>query len=487
MHVGNLPSVLKSVKDTLVLELIENHELRAGYAKHPKVSFSLTKGPGGFGIKWSGAKTASDASKIAPGLLIGGLDVEVDHPNAGVNTPECWMHVGFQVVEINKVNVAMATAAELPSILEMGGNTLSVVVEENPHLRAMYMPQFGTTAVEQIVVPNSSHGFGVQFGGAKDVQEAEASGPGIFVAEVELDFPVSDFAPRLVGKQVLMVNGHEMTDGNLMDMLAIVSDLSTGDNDLILRVVTNKQLVGHSGGDGVTTSIVLKRDGAHSKTPYGLKIGGPKNQFEGEKYGFGIIFDGAKDGSLAATYGPGMVFGWQVLSMNGADCTHSNTAEFKGAMKGVGNEMRLELRENKALRAIYLKKREKAAATKMAKIAAGGDQAKKPARPIPANAVTVLLFRGNHGFGLQFGGAKDEAEAESNGFGIYIAQTKPGGAASNEQAIELGMQVLQINKVDVFDFTTEDLTVLLKGVDDTMELVLTKNTTLSTTYRIRLW
>ena len=145
----------------------------------------------------------------------------VDHPYAAVNTPACWKHIGFQVLELNKVNVTTATAAELPKILEMGGGSyLHVVVEENPLLRELYMPLCGVGTVEQFVLPSSPLGIGVQFGGAKDAEHAAASRAGIFIAEVEDDSPASALTPRLVGKQVLMANGHDMTEGNLMAMLA---------------------------------------------------------------------------------------------------------------------------------------------------------------------------------------------------------------------------------------------------------------------------
>ena len=476
LHVGALPAILRTVKDKLVLELKENTKLRAAYAKKAKVKFSLKKGPKGFGIVFGGAKTINEGRDKAQGIVIKGNKTDVDHEGSAMAVPECWKHVGFQVVELNGVDVSTSTCEDLPAIMAKVKDTLSVVAEENRHLRSLYMPYFGTTPVEEIVVPVGPHGFGLEFGGAKDADHSRDTRPGVYIAEVAPGYPASSLAPRLVGKQVVMANGHDMTDSTLMDMMHVLSDVTGGELEhMILRVTTNKALASHSSGSGPVLTMVLTRKPG-SKKAFGVKVSGPKNMAEGEKHGFGVFIEGLNEDSLASAQSDfKRHVGWQIVGLNGADCRHTTTTEFKAALKGVGNEMRLELQENRALKEVFTKLKAKRASAKTA-------SKKAKMRPLPSGAITVTLHRGANGFGMQFGGAKDEAEAESNGFGIYVAQTKPGGSAFDEEEIVVGQQVLRLNEHDLFDATTEELQEYLKTVGNSMELALVENARLSNTY-----
>ena len=405
---------------------------------------------------------------------------EADHEGAAITTAGCWKHVGFQVIQLNGEDVSISTCEDLPRMMGNATDTISIVAVDNQHLRKMYMPYYGTTPVEEIVIPAGHSGFGLEFGGAKDEEHAADTRPGIFIAEVLPDYPASELAPRLVGKQVVMANGHDMTEGTLIGMMHVLSDVAGGELDhMVLRVTTNKALAAHVAGAGPVLTMVLGRAPGSTQS-FGLEVGGPKNMAEGERYGFGVYVEGAKAGSLAAaqpTFGD--YVGWQVVGMNGADCRHTTTTEFKAALKAVGNEIRLELQENRALKEVFTKKKERAALKKSTKTS---KKSKKKSRALPEGTTAVTLTRGGTGFGLQFGGAKDEAEAESNGFGIYVSNTKPGGAAFDEESIVVGHQVLRLNDHDLYDATTEELQEHLKDLGDTMKLVLVENARLSNTY-----
>ena len=475
LHVGALPTILRTVKDTLVLELKENTKLREAYAKKAKVKFALKKGPNGFGIVFGGAKSINEGKGKAEGIVIKGVKAEANHEGAAVCTPACWKHVGFQLLELNGENVSTSTCEDLPRIMGKATDTITIVAEDNQHLRKLYMPYYGTTPVEEIVVPGGSGGFGLEFGGAKDEEHAGDTRPGIFIAEVLADYPASELAPRLSGKQVVMVNGHDTTEGTLIGLMHVLSDVTGGEMEqMVLRVTTNKALAAHAAGAGPVLTMVLARKPGATKI-FGLKVGGPKNMAEGEQYGFGVYIEGATAGGLAAAQSNFSDYiGWQVVGMNGADCRHTTTTEFKAALKAVGNEIRLELQENRALKDVFSKRKGKAALEKSSKAS------KK--RALPEGTTAVTLSRGDNGFGLQFGGAKDEAEAESNGFGIYVSNTKPGGAAFDDETIVVGHQVLRLNGHDLYDATTEELEDHLKELGDTMQLVLIENARLSNTY-----
>ena len=54
---------------------MENDELRSAFAKRAKISFSLAKGPDGFGVVFGGAQTLAESRAVAPGILVKGIEV----------------------------------------------------------------------------------------------------------------------------------------------------------------------------------------------------------------------------------------------------------------------------------------------------------------------------------------------------------------------------------------------------------------------------
>ena len=161
-------------------------------------------------------------------------------------------------------------------------------------------------------------------------------------------------------------------------------------------------------------------------------------------------------GGLAAA--AGVVEGYQVTKLGGEAAIEWTMQDMLAALgKGDGNTLKLELRSNVDLASRYT--------AKFGKPLAVADAA------LEGN-VQVQLVRGTQGFGLSFGGAKDEAEAKANGHGIFLAGTKPGGVAETCDDITVGMKVLRLNGVDCTNSYASQFEQVLRCVGKEMELVL---------------
>lgn len=97
--------------------------------------------------------------------------------------------------------------------------------------------------------------------------------------------------------------------------------------------------------------------------------------------------------------------------------------------------------------------------------------------------MTVSLMKNSDGFGLKFGGPKTRNAATAHGMaGIYLTEPKRGSIADQNEAIQVGMQVVSINDTDTSQFTIADLKPLSASFGDTVTLKICKNDELLRVY-----
>ena len=115
----------------------------------------------------------------------------------------------------------------------------------------------------------------------------------------------------------------------------------------------------------------------------------------------GVFISGLQKGGTAALI-PGVetVVGWQIMALDGFDLENATMDVLTGKLKKVGDEMELDLELNTKL---YKKfKKQKKASMRLAK-------AKGP--KLHKGSWVVTIEKGPNGFGILFGGAKNEIEA----------------------------------------------------------------------------
>ena len=99
-------------------------------------------------------------------------------------------------------------------------------------------------------------------------------------------------------------------------------------------------------------------------------------------------------------------------------------------------------------------------------------------------SVRVTVRRGATGFGLTFGGPKDDARAKLKGYGMYIKSVGAGSPASSmpEVTTKVGWQVIRINGQDATRATRGVMVRLVSTANDTLELELRRNDVLWGSY-----
>jgi hypothetical protein len=119
-------------------------------------------------------------------------------------------------------------------------------------------------------------------------------------------------------------------------------------------------------------------------------------------------------------------------------CTHTNQERF-------GNDVTKRHSKPKILYNKFTL--QKCASIRMSKRGVTGGPT-QPASSSHAGVWSVTVHRGDDGFGLLFGGAKNEADAQQHGAGVFISGVKLGGVAEGVNGITVGPQIVKLNGVD---------------------------------------
>ena len=88
--------------------------------------------------------------------------------------------------------------------------------------------------------------------------------------------------------------------------------------------------------------------------------------------------------------------------------------------------------------------------------------------------VKVELMAGPLGFGLRFGGAID-ASSTQQGHGIFVSGVNPKSPAAAHSAVRVGLQILELNGVDLRTGTFKELTAVLRGATEKLTLTMATN------------
>ena len=88
--------------------------------------------------------------------------------------------------------------------------------------------------------------------------------------------------------------------------------------------------------------------------------------------------------------------------------------------------------------------------------------------------VKVELMAGPLGFGLRFGGAIDASYAQQ-GHGIFVSGVNPESPAESHSDVKVGLQILELNGVDLRTGTFKELAAVLRGATEKLTLTMATN------------
>lgn len=101
---------------------------------------------------------------------------------------------------------------------------------------------------------------------------------------------------------------------------------------------------------------------------------------------------------------------------------------------------------------------------------ADGKEGTQPLQDTQHSPIVVSLRRTSDGFGLMLMGSR-----RKGGQGIFISGVRPGSPADEHPDIQPGLQLLQLNGIEMGRATTMDAIAILKTAEDTLRLTLKKN------------
>eukprot|EP00040_Diaphanoeca_grandis_P002044 m.20344 g.20344 ORF g.20344 m.20344 type:complete len:208 (-) comp12904_c0_seq1:390-1013(-) len=100
--------------------------------------------------------------------------------------------------------------------------------------------------------------------------------------------------------------------------------------------------------------------------------------------------------------------------------------------------------------------------------------------------VSCELYKGSHGFGMRFGGARNFNDGETKGYGILIVGKNPDTASAACDHIKVGWQLVAMDDVDLSQATLSDLARNLRNVGKHIKLKLKLNNCLREAYGIEV-
>eukprot|EP00040_Diaphanoeca_grandis_P011171 m.57233 g.57233 ORF g.57233 m.57233 type:complete len:443 (-) comp22351_c0_seq1:288-1616(-) len=203
---------------------------------------------------------------------------------------------------------------------------------------------------------------------------------------------------------------------------------------------------------------------AKDSSGFGLIFRGCKSKADGEQHGFGVFISDIKPHSLA--YNSGIIPGLQVCSINGMDFTNCSFVELRAVLENVAKTkkkvLQLELQENHKL--VHTR-------TML-------NRAQRFRTPwdytSPSCTIRIVLKKALVGFGIFFGGAKNKTDGDQFGFGVFVERVRTDSPAAKESMIFPGIQIVEMNGVNLRDATLLDLRKVVRATTKTMTLTLQK-------------
>ena len=531
--IGAIASVMRTVSDTLTLQLKPNSELAKAYdvrmPEYPwigdQVVIELERGKaGGFGLTFFGATNQEEADAHGHGVMVVGTRPNSAAANHG------GIPIGWQVGRLCGVNVTGSIFATVMAIMSnLASTRMTMVMVPNPKLFAAYQalrPGLAATGGNYelgepvtVTVPKGPHGFGITFGGAADPAEAEVFGmPGVYVNECTPGGAAARHGGLQSGWQVTEMNGINLKTATLADLTrSMGADSATNMkityrlNPMLLERYDALHLLPSGDTDagpnveiamGPPVKVVLEK----GPTGFGIKFGGASDLDEAAHFGMpGIFINRLTPGGVAEAQGH-LQPGWQVTNVNGSDIESGTLVELKACLLAATGQNSITIwhRLNPRLLEVYDRddllpdndnvRGDLPAGNGFAgHIEEGGAVHSTAAAnlsamagafsPTGAQSRTVTLQRGPDGFGLVFDGAKNEMEAQDHGYGLFLKSAKVDSVAASNPDVVPGWQLMAINGMDVSDATFVELKSAMLSVGDDITVELEENPNLEATYR----
>eukprot|EP00041_Stephanoeca_diplocostata_P033370 m.1101559 g.1101559 ORF g.1101559 m.1101559 type:complete len:1624 (-) comp24325_c0_seq2:441-5312(-) len=521
-----LRTTFDAVKDN------RNHMRSSIRIKAPEVVVTLEKGDNGFGINFGGARTAKHAEEVQPGIFIAGIKPNTpahEHPD---------VLEGLQIVSMNGTDLEHATFVDVKAVLTAMGDHMDLRLRENPALVAAFMvdppPNSAPPAVasdEQnnadvgavaaaadhrsdvvddadgesdgntdvraggaahvevkaseeeaatangtadgseghssapdtvaltLVLDGTTKGFGISFGGARNAKHAAAVGmDGVYILDTKSGGVGARHPDMKVGWQIVSLNGTDMTTATHQDMRDTLRAVGT-EMALVLRENEPLRL-------------------AHEKWKREAKA--RKEQTTDQAAAHYEPATSAEEASHTATNAPGYQPTGDVpatVSLGEASASESSSDAPSAVSFGAAGESSSDSQVSMALGSAADGESSSDAADNTADA-----MAKLWAINKTTACVRATLEKGDSGFGLKFGGAKDKAEADVYGYGMYIASVKPGTPAESNVNVRIGWQIVSVDGQDTSNATLVEMKEVVRSLGNTMTIEQVQNTQLAASY-----
>jgi len=364
----------------------------------------------------------------------------------------------------------------------------SLATPEAP--QAAQAPNDGLIRVE---LAKGAGGFGLRFGGPKDHAQGAEHGFGICISGMKPNSTASAIAELHAGLQVLSVNGQDLTEATFEDLKRVIQGHVKGSMSLVLKdddtlyntynlvQAREKEAKSKAGPAKVTATSITR-----GPKGFGIIFGGAKTEDEAKQFGRGIFILKVK-GDSVASQNAHLKRGLQIKSINGTDLTNAIMLDLKPVIQGVKQDMNFELVENPVLYAAYKSRyatlsRDTLKKSKAKEMAAAlrAAEAEEAAKDKAADRTTkfIVLEKGAKGFGLSFGGAKEQQQGAQIGAGVFVSAVKEGGVAAAHPDITVGQHIISINGQDTTKCILPDLRPILMKTGNKMQLALSNDMSL---------
>jgi len=355
----------------------------------------------------------------------------------------------------------------------------------------MYNPYGGK--VIRVELAKGAGGFGLRFGGPKDHAQGAEHGFGICISGMKPNSTASAIAELHAGLQVLSVNGQDLTEATFEDLKRVIQGHVKGSMSLVLKdddtlyntynlvQAREKEAKSKAGPAKVTATSITR-----GPKGFGIIFGGAKTEDEAKQFGRGIFILKVK-GDSVASQNAHLKRGLQIKSINGTDLTNAIMLDLKPVIQGVKQDMNFELVENPVLYAAYKSRyatlsRDTLKKSKAKEMAAAlrAAEAEEAAKDKAADRTTkfIVLEKGAKGFGLSFGGAKEQQQGAQIGAGVFVSAVKEGGVAAAHPDITVGQHIISINGQDTTKCILPDLRPILMKTGNKMQLALSNDMSL---------
>ena len=419
------------------------------------------------------------------------------------------------VTELKKTRMAVIGLLPSPGLYEAAQDAGTALATPDSSSTSAATPAAGVAGTDGrvlVTIPKGKAGFGIRFEGPKDMAEAAQHGHGMIIVGVKPGSPADQAANMQINMQVMAVNGTDVSSATRDGLATVLNDvgpvleLELAENAALcekyhaLRAANrfpeaSPAAVPQPSSPPVDAAMTEK---AEEATAFLLQLGANHTDDATAEIGSTTkpvkttaddMYTGSseeEEGENAAATG-GNTTNSGAQDRPGPDYSMAQNRpapEYSMARNGDSGQLIYDSAMGSDVGSTPLDQSLYSVPIKIARpadvIYSDMDLDGAAAHTAP---IRVLLSKGPKGYGISFGGAKDSAEADSRGAGIFIAKTTPGSNADSHPKIKVGLQIVSVNGTNLLNGSLKELRgAVLAGPKTELTLELCENASLAAAY-----